>query len=187
MSHLVIGAFQPFGGKRVNNAAEVAARLQSLQESGELRLPADTRVSFLPLETGVSAVETFVEQAQELGADRVLMLGESDLRTHVEARAHDRGTPRSLLATAAMEFLPKGSAGSLDTPAPVERMAEASGAKLSHDAGAYYCNYSYHAALKAGLNAVFVHVPSGLLGVGRQTEAAAQQVGTMLETWYLAG
>ena len=187
MSHLVIGAFQPFGGKHVNNASQVAGRLQQMQAEGTLHVPADTQVSFLPLGTSVDAVEKFVQEAENLGADRVLMLGENGLATKVEGRAHDRGVPRSLLATAAMEFLPKGSQGTLDSRAPVRSMAEASGAGLSQDAGAYYCNYSYHTALQAGLNAVFVHVPSGLFGLGRQTDKAAGQVNQMLESWYLAG
>jgi pyrrolidone-carboxylate peptidase len=182
---LVIGAFQPFGGKRTNNAAEVAGRLEEMVHQGSLELPEDVRVSFVPLETSPESVDRFLEQASQ--AERVLMMGESGFATRVEARAHDRGQPGSLVGSALRELVPLPErAEALDSPAPVQEMARAAGARLSGDSGHYFCNFAYYTALQAGLNAVFVHVPSGFLGLGRQTDRAADQVKTMLETWYLA-
>ncbi|MCE7873029.1 hypothetical protein DYH09_21980 [bacterium CPR1] len=73
----------------------------------------------------------------------------------------------------------------LATRAPVEEMARNSKCFLSHDAGEFYCNYAYHSALSAGLNALFVHVPSGFLGLARSTSRASHKVEQILETWYL--
>lgn len=183
--HLVIGAFQPFSGKHVNQADEVAKRLVKMRGNGELKVPVDVQLTVLPLDTNAAAVDHFVQQAQALHADRVLMLGEGGLGVHVEAQSHDRGQPGSLLASAAAELLPTfKKSPTLASPAPVEAMGCAGGAKVSHDAGHYYCNYSYHSALRAGLNAVFVHVPSGILGLGRDADGAAQSVNKMLGAWY---
>jgi len=184
---LVIGAFRPFGGKRTNQAAEVAARLEKMKSEGTLQVPDHVEISFLPLDTTVEGVEKFVARAKELKADKVLMLGENGLSLKVEAQAFDRGRPSSLLVSAASELVPSfRKSPSLETKAPAEAMAGASRSALSRDPGSYYCNYSYFTALSAGLNAVFVHVPSGIFGFGRDPDAAALGVNDMLGTWYAA-
>jgi pyrrolidone-carboxylate peptidase len=182
---LVIGAFQPFGGKSVNNAAEVAERLKDMRADGSLSIPDGVDVSVLPVEVSEASVRDFVAQAKAQGADKVLIMGESGFDIKVEERAIDRGKPKPLLLSAVTHFLPDfGEHDELHTNAPVFKMAEAAGGKVSTDAGNYYCNYSYHTALDAGLNAVFVHVPSGVMGVGRNTEAAAEGVNRLIGAWY---
>ncbi|MBM3462509.1 MAG: hypothetical protein FJX76_10445 [Armatimonadetes bacterium] len=185
--HLVIGAFGPFGPKSTNQADEVAKRLVQMRERGELQVPEDVRVTVVPMETNVDSVQQFVQTAKQMQADRVLMLGESGSGLKVEAQAHDRGQPHGLLLSAVTSLLPSfGEHETLATAAPADQMAQASGAAVSKDAGNFYCNYSYHSALQAGLNAVFVHVPSGILGLGRDPDGAARGVNQMLGAWYQA-
>ena len=92
--------------------------------------------------------------------------------------------PRSWLPPPCHCFRTGGAEDGIASPAPVEAMAQAGNARVSHDAGRYYCNYSYQSALRAGLNAVFIHVPAGIFGLGRDPEGAAQSVNRMLGAWY---
>jgi pyrrolidone-carboxylate peptidase len=184
---IVIGAFRPFGGKSTNNAQEVSKGLQELHQRGELGVPADADVQFLSLSTDAKSVDEFCQTAKDLDADKVLLLGESGFSTKIESQAFDRGVPGTVFGSAAREMLPSDrNAERLKSAAPIDRMASASDSKVSNDAGHFYCNYAYHQALDLGLNAAFIHVPSGLFGVGRQTEAATKQVNTALETWFIA-
>lgn len=183
--HLVIGAFQPFGGKYTNQADEVAKRLSAMREAGELEVPDDVKVTVVPIDTNAASVESFVRTARELHADKVLMLGENGLGLRVETRAHDRGKPLPLMLSAVSSLLPHSKKReTLESRAPTQDMAQAANATVSRDTGHFYCNYSYHSALRAGLNAVFVHVPSGIFGLGRNPDAAAKSVNKMLGTWY---
>ncbi len=183
---LVIGAFGPFGGKWLNNAELVSQRLEQRHAAGQLKIPDQVEVHFLPLDCSPEGVQSFVHKAQELNPDRVLVMGESGFRTRIETRAFDRGVPSGLLQSTLKEMVPGANReGELATTAPVEQMARNSGSFLSHDAGEFYCNYAYHSALSAGLNALFVHVPSGLLGLALSTNRATDKVEQILETWYL--
>jgi pyrrolidone-carboxylate peptidase len=186
-NRLVIGAFRPFGGKSTNNAEAVSNKLKAKHEAGELAVPEGTDVHFVPMTTDQKGVADFVQTAQDLQADKVLMLGESGFSTKIESRAIDRTAPGTLFGSAARTLIPSfQEEGSIESQAPVDTMAEASGSSVSQDPGHYYCNYAYHQALQVGLNACFVHVPSGLFGVGKQTEQASKQVEEALTTWYVA-
>lgn len=182
MPKLVIGAFQRFGCRLVNNAALVARKLQ---QPGQLHIAADVDVEFHKLDVNGRSIDDFVRQARDSHADYVLLLGEDGFSTFVEERAYDRGVPASAPVTVVKDLFGLGSREYLRTAAPVKAMAAAGHAQVSHDAGYYYCNYAYHSALKAGLNAVFVHVPGTPFGLG--TGAYAAKVDRMLGAWLVTG
>jgi len=185
MNPIVIGAFKPFGLKKTNQAQEVAGSLKQLQEKGELSVPKDTDVVFLSMETNADSVQNFVDQAKKLNPSKVLMLGEDGLSTRIEKKGKDRGKPLSA-PLSALGFSRHPSRGEIESPADVGRLAKAAGVGVSGDAGKYYCNYAYHTALQAGLNAIFVHVPSGILGLGKAPEKATKQVNRILDEWFIS-
>lgn len=63
-------------------------------------------------------------------------------------------------------------------------MARAVDAKVTSDAGRHYCDCSWQSAVRAGLNAVFIHLPVGIVGLGHHPEGAARSVNRMLATGY---
>ncbi len=80
---LVIGAFGPFGGKWFNNAELVSQRLEQRHAAGQLKIPDQVEVHFLPLDCSPEGIQDFVQKAQQLQADRVLVMGESGFRTRI--------------------------------------------------------------------------------------------------------
>lgn len=184
---VVVGYFGPMSGKRTNAAEETAKALDAMREGGELALPADAELTFLPLDRTARDVDAFVAAAKAQGAGKVVILGESLGPLKVETVAYDRGTPpENVFVSALSGFARHGRGAPLTTSAPVTEMAQAAGATVSTDAGTDYCNFAFHKALAAGLPAVFVHVNSGLFEAFRDVPGSAAGVAAMLQAWFLA-
>ena len=182
---VLVGYFGPYGGKSSNAAEETVNQLAAAEQAGMLNVPADVEVEFFCLERDVDSVDRFISAAQTHQVGKVLLLGENLGPLKVESLARDRGVPpRNVLVSAGTAFWRHGSGGALATDAPVAEMAAAAGARLSSDAGTDYCNYVYYRALKAGLNAVFVHVNAGLFEHFRDIDGAARGVNAMLGAWF---
>lgn len=182
---VVIGYFGPYGGKASNAAEETTDKLAAAERAGTLDVPAGVDVEFHRLDRDPDSVDRFLAAARSSRAGKVLLLGEALGPLKVERQARDRGLPPdNVFISAGTAFLRRGSDRALATAAPADEMAAAAGARLSSDAGTDYCNYVYYRALEAGLNAVFVHVNSGLFEHFRDIDGAARGVNAMLGAWF---
>lgn len=182
---VLVGYFGAYGGKRSNAAEETARKLAAAEQAGTLNVPEGVDVEFHRLDRDADSVDRFIAAAQSGHAAKVLLLGEELGPLKVERLARDRGLPpKNVFISAGTAFLRHGSGQLISTDAPVTAMAAAAGAKISADAGTDYCNYVYYRALKAGLNAVFVHVNSGLFEHFRGIDGAARGVNAMLGAWF---
>lgn len=165
---LLVTAFGPFPGARVNPTGPLAHRLAASRRLARLGIMAIARV----LETRYALLAGDLPEALNRGApDIVLMLGLAPRRrlVCVEARAVNRSSRTTPDAGRALpQAIRQGLPEVLRTRAPVAAAVAALAraglpARLSIDAGRYLCNASYHAALRqAGLRGalvLFVHVP----------------------------
>jgi pyroglutamyl-peptidase len=166
---VLITGFGPFPGVRFNPTEHLAAELASLRRPGlenVLRIAHVFQTSYTAVEQALPAL------LAEVRPDVILLLGLATRTPYlrIETRARNR---RSALFADALGCRPRHCAITPRAPiavqgnAPHQRLAIAARragvpARLSHDAGAYLCNYVYWRALEltAGEPLVqFVHVP----------------------------
>lgn len=160
--NILVTGFEPFDGAAVNPSWEAVQHLP-----GEIGGHGVHRLR-LPVVFGTAAKQMLAE-AERIGASLILMTGVAGTRKAV--------TPELVAINYRQARIPDNAGQSFDgvkidpaapdaymTTLPVNDMvsamqAEALPASLSLSAGAYVCNDVYFAALHAGYDALFVHVP----------------------------
>lgn len=167
---LLITAFEPFGGERLNTSSEVLGMLP------EKLCGREVRKTVLPVVFGKAA-----EKALSLPASCIFMLGEAGGRAEVtpelkarnlrQARIPDNegNQPRD------EKILPDGPE-EYRTVFPVreavERMrSDGYRISVSEDAGTYVCNDTFYlTGIKAGVPVAFIHVPHRTEEIGELAE-----------------
>lgn len=167
---VLVSAFEPFGGRKVNRSIDAARALAAAPPAGVTVAVELLPVAFDQLE---GAVTRLVARAKSLGAAGVLMLGESSsargLRVErlavnlIDARIDDNAgrKPQDVPVDR------RGPAARFAT-APVKALALAASragttTDLSLSAGVFACNAAYYLTLRdapASLPVCFVHLPT---------------------------
>lgn len=158
---LLVTAFGPFGGRKVNASSLALAQLRQADRS--------LRTRTLPVDL-VEAPRRLHDAVRRISPRAVLLLGESGKATTLRLET---------LAWNELDFLIPDLAGRqprsqpidpvapprLRTAVPAGRLRQALAraghpAELSKDPGRYLCNRIYYAALqRSGVPALFVHLP----------------------------
>jgi pyrrolidone-carboxylate peptidase len=189
-SKIFIGYFGPWIVKNKANAAEltVDAFLNKYKEK-----LAERNITFEPekMKCTFDSVSAAVTKAKPY--DRAMFVGETLMAgsARLERLAYNRkpvdarSDSKPVDARSDMKSARKDDA--LPTSCPVEDMAKAAKIDVSDDAGWGYCNYVYYLALKAKVNAVFLHVNSGFVGIGRNVDVSVEKLRIVLEEWVKRG
>ncbi|MES2463536.1 MAG: pyroglutamyl-peptidase I [Armatimonadota bacterium] len=169
MEKILLTAFEPFGGERINPSLEAARALENLHFEH-----ARIEIAVLPV-ARFQAEALAIEQLRAAQPDVVLMLGQAGRRSQVtpervainvddfpipdNAGNQPRGEP----------IIPEGPVGyfsSLPIQAMVDELKKASiPAAISNTAGTYLCNRLFYrvmhciAAEQLPIRAGFIHVP----------------------------
>ncbi len=158
--HVLISAFEPFGGAFVNTSLEVLRRLPDRIGGWQV-----TKVT-LPVVFGRAA-----EEAMRHPADLMILLGEAGGRGLVTPELYAKNVRNARIPDNAGQqpiqeiILPDGPE-IYKTAVPVERIiaqmqAEGYGVAVSEDAGAFVCNDTYFlVGTGSRVPVVFIHVPA---------------------------
>lgn len=166
MKKLVIFAFEPFGGERINPSLEI---LRLLPDAiGEYRIIKHG----LPVVFG-EAADLAIELVRSEGADAVICLGQAGGRewitpelVAINLRNADIPDNRGNLPKDSPIL--EGGREAYFSTLPVRKMAsaissEGIASRLSYSAGAYVCNDLYYSLLhsfhQSGVGVCFIHVP----------------------------
>ena len=166
MKKLLITAFEPFGGEKINPSWEAVVRLPDTLHGYEL-----TKLC-LPVVFG-EAAELAIGKAEELGADVLLFVGQAGGRRAitpelVAINLRYASIPDNKGNQPTDEPIIDGDSTAYFSTLPVRKMAEAiqsSGipSAVSYSAGAYVCNEVLYRALshfsKVPTRVGFIHVP----------------------------
>lgn len=187
---LLVTAFGPFGGRRVNASSLALEQLCRSDRSFHYRI--------LPVDL-VEAPRRLRDALRRLSPRALLMTGEAAgaKRLRIETRAwNELDFPIPDLAGRQPRRCPieRGGPEMLPTSVPTEKLRahlRASGhdVELSSDPGRYLCNRIYHAALQdAGVPALFIHLPlESRLAPVRAASALMQTIDRLAELSGAAG
>lgn len=166
MKKLVIFAFEPFGGERINPSFEI---LRLLPDAiGEYRIIKHS----LPVVFG-EAADLAIDLVESEGADAVICLGQAGGREWitpelVAINLRNADIPDNLGNLPKDTPIVEGGREAYFSTLPVRKMTEAISSegiatRLSYSAGAYVCNDLYYSLLdsfhQSGVGVCFIHVP----------------------------
>ncbi len=156
---LVVG-FGPFGEVRENPASALARAVDGYERQG-IRLVGRE----IPVEYAAGPAQTLT-WVQELHPVAVVGIGVATGRPSAqwERQGRRRGDPRvSDNVAFFLEDLEPGGPEVIQSTAPVEALAAASGLGISEDAGGYVCNAWLYRSVRslAPLPVAFLHIPAG--------------------------
>lgn len=184
---ILVTAFEPFGGERVNAALEAVRLLPDELDGARLE-----RV-ILPTAFGAS-VEAAAAAIERLGPHLVVGVGQASGRAEISVERvalnlDDARIPDNLGAQPIDEPTVAGGPVARLATVPVKAMVEAIraegiAAELSHTAGTFVCNHLMYGVLhhlattgREGVRAGFIHVPATPEQAQSLEEAPAQAPG----------
>ncbi len=163
---LLLTAFEPFGGERINASLEALSRVEATADTELTRL-------VLPCVFGLAA-ETALEAVSREKPDAVVCLGQAAGRDAItpERRAvnlRKARIPDNAGNTPSDESIVAGAAEDLFSTLPIEAMCDAITAcgipaRISESAGTFVCNDLMYGLL-SGLRQRGIQIPAGFVHV----------------------
>lgn len=166
MKNLLITAFEPFGGEKINASAEVLKRLPDTISDWAI-----TKLT-LPVVFG-EAAGPVIGLASDIKADAIISLGQAAGRTkvtpeYVAINFRDARIPDNAGKKPCRERISPEGPDAYFATLPVFDMASAINecglpGEVSYSAGTYVCNELYYSLLRyysgSGVGVAFIHLP----------------------------
>lgn len=144
-------AFEPFGGRKTNTSADLLREFRKNPGSGA-KLPYSYAILPVNFRTAWPKLNSAIRRHRP---SAVLLMGEKRTqRITVETTGRNRR-----IARRGLKPIRQATPGKIRSEISISRLA---GVDVSHNAGAYLCNFVYYKALshQKSTPTIFVHVPA---------------------------